>query len=183
MRLHGRAGQQNEFRAHKTFLYALTITPRGNLITSAFDGMVHCWNIGELKKRYSCEHGGLIFCVDAHRTDPIILSSGNRKYCLWDEETGQLITRVDTPDHGGHMYARYTPKNKHIVTAGDDRTMKLWLADGSSSLASVDLPDMFVSAICPIDESSALAATANGDLYLADFDSESVKGMFPANED
>ncbi len=184
VQLHGlNKTQQREFRPHQAFLYAMTFTPRSNLITSAFDGFVRCWNIADLKHRFSCEHGGLVFSVDAHGLDPIILSAGYGKFCLWDEETGQLIKEVDTPDHGGHMYARYTTDNQHIVTAGDDRTMNLWQADGAELIASIKLPDRSVSAICPVDKYSALAATANGDLYLADFKSESVRGRYKANED
>jgi WD40 repeat protein len=55
---------------------------------------------------------------------------------LWDTDTGKLLTTLQ--GHEGPVYsAQFTPDEKRILTASDDRTARLWDTDSGKLLATL----------------------------------------------
>lgn len=98
------------------------------LVTGAADGTMRLWDLpaGKMVRRLDGTHGGgvgsLAFSPDA-RT---IASSGwqDHKVFLWEAGTGRCRRQI--PHESGSKSLLFTADGRTLVTAGNDRTIRLW---------------------------------------------------------
>ncbi len=170
-------------KAHTFMAYSLAISASGNLISGGFDGEIHSWDFTSGRKIRTFKHGGLVFSVQRPMASPFLLTSGSSKFCLWDEESGELVKETSTLAHGTHLFATYMPGLDQIATAGDDNVTRLWSLDSQSIEAEVVIGEDQASAIWALDNRRILLATAYGSVFLVNFAEERVEAHYGANED
>jgi WD40 repeat protein len=81
---------------------------------------------------------------------------------LWDPSTGKQIQVLCEPGRN----VAFAPSGKVLVTAGSDRWIRTWLADGCKPLTYFHVPDdIWRLAVAPDGQSAALSKAMNLELW------------------
>lgn len=116
------------FQGHKDSLYAVRLSPDGNLLaTGSYDSTIKLWNVADGKETKSLEgHNGAVYEL-AFRKDGKVLASasGDRTVKLWDVGAG---TRLDTLKESlKELYAlAFSPDGTRVAAAGVDNRIRVW---------------------------------------------------------
>jgi eukaryotic-like serine/threonine-protein kinase len=123
---------------HTGMVWQAAWAPDGKRLASCSgDGTVKIWMLPERKLlRTLVGHEGLVVAL-AWSPDGRLIASVSRPLVgegvgelkLWDPDTGRLEATMRPPSGGLHAVA-LTPDGLHVVTGGEDRTVRIWTKDG-----------------------------------------------------
>lgn len=130
-----------EFAGHKDSLYAIAISPNGQLVaTGGYDQQIKLWDVASGKQLKSIEgHNGPVYDL-AFRPDGAVLAScsGDRTVKLWDVASGER--RETLKDSNKELYTvAFSPDGTRLVSAGVDNRIRVWqigkqVAEGENPL-------------------------------------------------
>ncbi|MBE7499473.1 MAG: protein kinase [Verrucomicrobiales bacterium] len=112
-------------RGHSALIERLAFSPDGRLLATAdTDGAVKVWSAGTGREVLSERS-----CMWAPAVTPdgkfIFGAPWNDEFVIWDAESGQPITRVQTPTHLVVRAAMF-PDGRRVVTAGSEKIARIW---------------------------------------------------------
>lgn len=169
----------HRIKKHTDWVSTVRFSPDGSQLASGDrNGGIHVWETAT---------GGIVYTLDEHkvkvtalswRPDGGILASGGEdgKFVLWDMKDGWAIRSAEA--HSEKSLSRYTrttgvldldfAKDGRILTAGRDRSLKLWNPDGSKSAEYSGLNELPIKAVFSGDGHHIFSGNLDGSLWIWD---------------
>lgn len=161
---------QYEMKKHTDWIYAIEFSPDGVLLASAdrSSGLM-IWE-SDAGREYQNLTGHTAAISDlSWRADSNILAtvSEDGSLRLWEMENGKQV-KTWPANAGGSLAVEFAP-NGQIVTAGRDKTCKVWDIDGKLLATSEAMPEMVMDAVLSYDSKRIIAAdwAGNGRIFDA----------------
>ncbi|HEY6794922.1 MAG TPA: hypothetical protein VI248_09585, partial [Kineosporiaceae bacterium] len=171
----------------ENYVYSLAFTPDGHtLAIGTVGGAVHLWNIADPRHpsrlgRPTAVSAAYVYCV-AFSPDgrTLAVGSGDKHVRLYDVTDPHIPTLIGAPLSGPTNNVgsvAFAPDGRTLAAGSDDHTV--WLYDLTNrahpaALATLDSAPGRVIALAWNQDGTVLAAGAEGQLRLWDFDPESV---------
>ncbi|MBL9120473.1 MAG: hypothetical protein JNL80_11230 [Phycisphaerae bacterium] len=152
----------HRIRKHTDWITAIAYSPDGVLLATADRaGGMHVWEAETLAPYLSLVgHTARVTAIDWSADGNVLVSSSeDGRVRLWSMQDGALAKEW-TADPQGVLDVRVTSDSR-IVTAGRERTIKMWDAAGSLQRTFPVMPEVAVAAVA-LDEPSQPAAQVVG---------------------
>jgi WD40 repeat protein len=169
-----------------SFLLALAFSPDGSqVVAGSRDSKVQFWDVKAARVRQTVQLPGngvdaLAFSPDGERvaaalgnSNPGLSKDGG--VCLLDARSGELLRTL--PGHtDGVLAVRFAPDGRRLVSAGFDRTVRVWDAGTGALLAVLADHDDTVAAVA-FSKDSRLFATASHDRTVRLWDAHTLRPL------
>jgi WD40 repeat protein len=185
-----------EFKEHQKDIYAVAILPDGRRALSAsLDGTLKLWDLASEHSIRTFSYGAPVLSVAVSPDGQIAISTAKDGLQAWNITDGaklDLFKRQAGEGHTGEVNAVTVARDgRHVVSGGDDGTVRLWELDSGHQLHTFAGADghrgkVFAVAVSPnsrtvlsggFDKSARLWDLASGRL-IAKFDhAESVEAV------
>ncbi|MGZ5304348.1 MAG: WD40 repeat domain-containing protein [Bacteroidia bacterium] len=118
--------------AHEKSVFALQYLPEGKLLSGGRDAQMRIWSkeITGLAERTVPAH---MFTINKLIYSPskkyFITASRDKSFKIWSTETLDLLKVIERPKFASHTHSVNTAlwiKEDIIISAGDDKTIKIW---------------------------------------------------------
>lgn len=132
------------------------------LATAGFDQTVQLWDLdsGQYLGKLS-GHAKMVMGLAWRQDDKTLVSVGDDGAAiLWDTQTLREERRLALGDAGGVVAVEFSPDGSVLATAGDDRQIRLWSADGTQLLRTIPAHDGAVLSIAWHPNSRLLASSS-----------------------
>ncbi len=146
-------------------------------ITNNFDRGVSIWDLKDNKQKYFLKHTA--YCKSAcFSADGNLVGAGtmDNKVVVWRKNNSEALYKLS--GHIGTINSlAFTPDSKYILSASQDKTLKVWDLSSKTAKYTVKFPQYVNSVSVSPDGSKVLAACGNkqdvfrdepSDLYLFD---------------
>ncbi|MCE9606207.1 MAG: hypothetical protein K8U03_15025 [Planctomycetia bacterium] len=161
---------QYEMKKHTDWIYAVEFSPDGVLLASSDRSAgLMIWE-SDGGREYQNLTGHTAGITDpSWRADSNILASVSEdgSLRLWEMENGKQV-KTWVANNGGSLAVEFAP-NGQIVTAGRDKTCKVWDLDGKLLATSEAMPEMVMDAVLSYDGKRIIAGdwAGNGRFFDA----------------
>lgn len=124
--------EKASYFAHEKSVFTLQFLPDGKLLSGGRDAQMRLWSkeILGLAERTVPAHmftiNKLIYSPDKKY---FITASRDKSFKIWDAETLDLLKVIERPKFAAHTHSVNTAlwiKQDIIISAGDDKTIKIW---------------------------------------------------------
>lgn len=163
------------------FLFALTEPERPNIFCYSPDGsLLAVGSYDQSAYLFDSADGVLLQTLSGHRQgasnptfnrDGTLLgttSASDSTVCIWDVATGTLLHRLR--GHAGEVRAvAFTPDDQAILTAGDDRYLRIWSTHSGEQIKAIPVPG---DALICVD---AIALSPDGTRFSASWGDPNVR--------
>ncbi|MDH3584144.1 MAG: hypothetical protein OER86_08005, partial [Phycisphaerae bacterium] len=152
-----------KIKKHTEWITALAFSADGVLLASGDrNGGMYVWEGASGELFYTLRgHRGSISGLSFRRDSNVLASSSeDGQVYLWNMHNGQRI-RNFAAHGGGALDVNFAP-NGGLVTAGRDRTVKLWDGNGSAKKTFEAFGDLAVRAVATQDAKKVIGADWNG---------------------
>ncbi|TWT78512.1 Chromosome partition protein Smc [Posidoniimonas polymericola] len=170
-----------ELGKHTDWITALAFSPDGKLIATADRATgLRTWDAIAGNERNDLRgHSGAVTSV-AWRSDSAVLASASEdgSVKLWDG-TGKAIKSFGA--HGGGASSVAFAADGRLVTAGRDRKVKLWKADGGHIADLTDMNDIALAAVFADEDQRVIAADYTGEVRVITIEDKQPAGVLPPN--
>ncbi|MEZ4950156.1 MAG: hypothetical protein R2784_12315 [Saprospiraceae bacterium] len=121
--------------AHQNSVFSLCLLEKRNiLISGGRDAMLHFWDLNTSEPVVFHKIPAHLFTVNCivHCPEPGLIATASRDKTikLWDDKSFELVKVLEGLRDGGHYNSVndlcWLPKNKMLVSVGDDRMGQLW---------------------------------------------------------
>jgi len=175
------------FEGIDDFVTCLAFSPDGRrAMAGTASGSVRCWDVGDGREisrfdppvRWAHD---LAFAPDG-LTAVFAGGAGSggiptrpgadevRVVRLWEVATGRELKRLE--GHTGVVRsARFTLAGRHVVSAGEDRTIRIWDAGAGTLIRTIRSAEPIQRAVFSQDERLAVTASSDGPVLVWDLDS------------
>ena len=156
----------HEIRKHTDWVTTLEFAPEGVLLaTGDRAGGVFVWEAFPAREYFTLKGHTSAITEVSWRTDSNVLASASEDGTvrLFEMENGGQVR--SWPAHGGALAVRYAP-NGNLVTAGRDRTARLWNGNGAAQRVYEALPDVALRAAFSHDGARVVAADWTGQIVV-----------------
>src|SRR4030095_3332927 len=172
---------------HTNMVWQTAWSPDGKRLAScSTDGTIKIWAVPERRLlRTLTGHDGIVIAVawlpggkqvvGVSRSD--FGNSGEAK--IWNAETGRAEATFRAPTSGFHAVA-VTPDGLHIVTAGQDRSVRVWRRDGRLIAEHPGFRDEVIGLAVGGGGRWAIAASRAGEVVAFELDSAPGRQSTPA---
>lgn len=151
-----------EFKGHEGTIHDLAFSADGDYLASAggFDRTIRIWAVAT---GHCCTvldgHKDAVMCLAFSSDGKMIASGGYDGHIyLWDVESGRLI-RSFAAHRGVIRDLAFSPRRaNHLITAGDDRTVKRWNIKTGEMLQPIRTHGDGVTAIAVASDGATFAA-------------------------
>lgn len=125
-------------KGHNYEIRSLSFSPSGKeLLSLEGDNIITLWKVRNGKEIISTEtfniYGDLQYCPDGKT----ILASAGHKVMILDAESLSQIKEIKE-DKNTIMYSVFSPSGNNIITAGADRTIKVWDTKTGAKIKSIE---------------------------------------------
>jgi len=159
--------QRYELRKHTDWIYALEFSPDGLLLASADRaGGVRVWEAERGDDHLSIDgHKGPVTDV-SWRSDSKVIATASEDGTvkLWEMEDGRSIRSLSA--HPGGVTAARFHHDGRLLTAGRDRTVKLWDAEGKQLRSFGPMSDVALKVAITHDGSRVVAGDWAGEILV-----------------
>jgi len=127
--------------AHKERVRGSAVHPDGRRVaTVGYDGSLAVWDVvaGVCQMRVDAHSKPIVACTFSDDGHEIVTTSTDGTVKIWDIRSGGLIASIDA--HDGAVLAIATIDNSLFVTAGADRTLRVWNAVTTQMVHEHGLP-------------------------------------------
>ncbi len=172
----------HEIRKHTEWIYALEYSPDGVLLATADrSGGMFVWESETAREYQNLKgHGGAITDL-SWRLDSNMLASASEDATvrLWEMNGGKQI-KSWSAHGGGTLSVRYTHDGR-IVSAGRDKTVKIWDGAGAAQRTLEAFGDIALEATFTHDGARVLGGDWTGELRLWNAADGALVAKLPAN--
>ena len=157
----------HEIRKHTEWIYAIEFSPDGVLLATADrNGGLFVWETETAREYLDLRgHGGAVTSVSWRLDSNVLASAGeDGSVRLWEMEKGGQI-KSWTAHGGGTLSVRFA-KDGRLITAGRDRTVKIWDGEGNQLQAFEPHGDLALEAVLTHDGSRAIGGDWNGEIRM-----------------
>ncbi len=172
----------HEIRKHTDWVLAIRFSPDGVLLATADrSNGLFVWEADTAREYLDLRgHNGPIWEV-AWRPDSNVLASSGQDGTvrLWELNDGKEIKRV-TAHRGGSLWVSYGQDGR-FVTAGNDKTVKLWQGDGKALGTFTGYTEPTLKAILSHDGKRVVGGDWSGSVKLWDSASRKALAELPPN--
>jgi eukaryotic-like serine/threonine-protein kinase len=129
----------HNIRAHNEEVWSMAFSPDGHLLaTGSRDNTARLWDVATGKEVRRFEGSGLIIRALAFSPDGKLLAGcchrkgppATTDLRIWQVASGRLVAHLEAGESGFHTDnvedVAFTPDGKYVVTAGHDRTARIW---------------------------------------------------------
>ncbi|KZS88518.1 WD40 repeat-like protein [Sistotremastrum niveocremeum HHB9708] len=116
-------------RFHTASISEIAISPTEDLVaSSSYNGEIILWNPKTLDRHQNLWHGGgmvrsLVFSKDGRS---LLSTSTGRTTCLWNTETGALVTKPWEGHASGVTRARFFDDETRVISSSNDGVIRIW---------------------------------------------------------
>ena len=171
-----------EIRKHTDWITAIGFSPDGELLfTADRNGGMFLWEAETGREVASLRgHTGEVTSVSWRADSQIVATSGlDGTVRLWNREEGKQVKSWAA--HGGGASSVSFAADGRLVTAGRDRVVKLWKADGAHIKDLTTFGDIALTACITHDGKRVAAGDFSGEVRLIDIDSGQQVALLPPN--
>ncbi len=172
----------HEIRKHTEWIYALEFSPDGVLLATADrNGGMFVWESETAREYQNLKgHGGAITDI-SWRLDSNMLASASEDSTvrLWEMNGGKQVKSWGAHG-GGTLSVRYTHDGR-IVSAGRDKTVKIWDGAGAAQRTFEAFGDIALEATFTHDGARVLGGDWTGELRLWNSADGALVAKLPAN--
>jgi WD40 repeat protein len=169
---------------HAFMAYTLCPVGADRFASGGFDGTVRIRDFRTGALLDKLDHGRWgVFSVSATPDGRYLVSAGSDACCVWDLESGQVITRIDPLGHGEHSEADIAADASMIVSVGDDDVLRRWRLDGTLLDTMANGCGQTSAVRLLPDASGAVLGDSRGRVWLLDFASRRSERLHAGHED
>jgi WD40 repeat protein/tetratricopeptide (TPR) repeat protein len=174
---------------HTNMVWKVAWAPDGKRLAScSSDGSVKVWAVPERKLlRTLAGHEGIVVAVawspDGRQIASVSrppVGPGGGQIKLWNPDTGRADVTF-RPAAGGLHAVAFTPDGLYLVTAGQDRTVRVWRKDGRAVAEHRGFRDEVIGLGVGGGGRWAVAGTRGGEIVALDLDATLAKHSLAAS--
>lgn len=125
------------WKGHERGTYGAAFTEDGRLVTGSGDFTIKVWEPAEGREIRRFEgHSGTVYAIDLSPDGKRVASAAlDGTARVWDMATGRETAAFH--DHVGRVYAVAFRDDQTVISAGDDRAIRVWSADSGRATGMV----------------------------------------------
>ncbi len=172
----------HELKKHTEWIYAVEFSPDGVLLATADrNGGMFVWEADTGREYQTLKgHEGAITDI-SWRADSNVLASASEDGTvrLWEMETGTQIKSWGA--HGGGASAVEFTRDGRLVSAGRDRQVKLWDANGAQQRAFDAMADLALEVAVTHDAGRVIGGDWTGEIRMWNAEDGALVAQLPSN--
>ncbi|MGJ8724975.1 MAG: c-type cytochrome domain-containing protein [Roseibacillus sp.] len=163
--------QTQSIKKHTDWITALAASPNGKFFASGDrNGGIHVWDLNGNEIHALRDHQGGVTAL-AFRSDSKLLASTSEdgQLIIWDMKKGSPAKKIKAHNQG--VTALHYHRDGHLVTAGRDRTVKIFKPDFNEKASFKNLPEVITATALSQDGKHLFMADYNGEVLAYDVSS------------
>jgi WD40 repeat protein len=172
----------HEIKKHTDWIYSLEFSPDGALLATADrGGGLFVWEADTAREYQNLKGHTAAITSLSWRGDGNLLASASEDGTikLWEMEAGGQVKNWNA--HGGGAAAVSFAHDGRLVSAGRDRLVKIWDANGSQQRAFDALPDLALQSVFTHDGARVVGGDWSGEVRMWEAADGKLVARLPTN--